>query len=241
MGTAMSAAGRTTPSSRSFKQEILNARVRDPSRNTRTQHRWARLFREARRKTARRHPRHDPRIGRVILRLPTETQMPTWAQTLRPRHECPRGRRRTKAAMTTVIDTSRAVWAPRCRPQDARRPHRDPSNRMILNARVRDPSRDTRTPHRWARLFREARRKTARRHPRHDPRIGRVILKLPTKTQMPSGRRHCDRDTSAHVGADAAMDKGRDDHCHRYLSCSMGAAMSAARRTTPSSRSLQTG
>ncbi len=93
--------------------------------------------------------------------------MPTWAQTLR----------QTRAAITTVIDTSRATWAPRCRPHDARRPHEIPSNGMSLNARVRDPSRNTRTPHR-----------------------------LPT-----------DRDTSAHVGADAAMDQGRDDHCHRSL------------------------
>ncbi len=51
------------------------ARVRDPSRNTRTSHRTGKVFREARRKTARRHPRHDPRIGRA-------SRQPTWGVAL---------------------------------------------------------------------------------------------------------------------------------------------------------------
>ena len=102
------------------------------------------LFREARRKTARRHQRHDPRIGRTA--------------------DSPRGRSSDKRFARELSTTyariaSNAISASRSQPSQYR------PRRAHSYARVRDPSRNTPTSHRRARLSREARRKTARRHP----------------------------------------------------------------------------
>ena len=93
---------------------------------------------------------------------------------------------------------------------------RDPSNELTPYARVRDPSRNTRTSQRRAMLFREARRKTARRHPtprsadrsRPTAHVG-AVGKTRDVTQ-----RH---DPRIDRGADSPRGRSSDKRCARAL------------------------